>query len=161
MNLSKLDSRYMGEIFSAHSLPFSFVSSRTQSSRRRTVKGNITFPYSDCLKSPRRRSATAQMKELRFGRIIGKQTPSGTTRAGLSSNRLNKTAPHGHETRNTMVKSTAQATDDDFPTVLHRPTESETFHRTLYATRSRSQLLLVTNAGLPDAETAYFRPFQA
>lgn len=40
---------------------------RTQSRRRRTMKGKTTFPYSDCLYSPRRRSATDQRKLERFG----------------------------------------------------------------------------------------------
>ena len=41
------------------------VSSRMQSSRRRTTKGGTTLPYSDCLKSPRRVSAIDQTNALR------------------------------------------------------------------------------------------------
>ena len=37
------------------------VGSSTQSSRRSTVNGRITRPYSDCLYTPRSRSATDQM----------------------------------------------------------------------------------------------------
>ena len=37
------------------------VGSSTQSRRRSTVKGRITRPYSDCLYTPRSRSATDQM----------------------------------------------------------------------------------------------------
>jgi len=42
------------------------VASRMQSRRRSTTKGRITFPYSDCLKSPRRVSAMDQTNALRF-----------------------------------------------------------------------------------------------
>lgn len=37
----------------------------TQSRRRSTVNGSMTRPYSLCLKSPRRRSATDQMRDER------------------------------------------------------------------------------------------------
>ena len=38
-----------------------FVASSTQSRRRSTVNGRITRPYSDCLYTPRNRSATDQI----------------------------------------------------------------------------------------------------
>ena len=41
--------------------PRTLVGSSTQSSRRSTVNGRITRPYSDCLYTPRSRSATDQM----------------------------------------------------------------------------------------------------
>src|SRR4051794_8053925 len=43
----------------------SFEGSRMQSRRRMTMNGRITFPYSDCLKSPRRISAMDQTNEPR------------------------------------------------------------------------------------------------
>lgn len=48
------------------------LDANTQSSCHNTVKGKITLPYSDCLKSPRSSSATDQMKDKRllFGMAI-------------------------------------------------------------------------------------------
>ena len=51
----------------------SLVVSSTQSRRRRTVKGRITRPYSDCLKLPRKMSAIDQMKltlVLKFSKLL-------------------------------------------------------------------------------------------
>lgn len=47
------------------------------SSRRRTVNGRITRPYSLCLKGPRRRSATLLMKLARFvaNDILSRRVP--------------------------------------------------------------------------------------
>src|SRR5690606_25011829 len=51
------------------------LGSSTQSSRRRTVNGRMTRPYSDCLQSPRSKSATDQMNEERFSWVIKRSNP--------------------------------------------------------------------------------------